>query len=363
MKVAIVYDRVNKYGGAERFLETILDIFPKAPIFTLVASTYLPSWSRKNKVYPTFLNWFPFLRTRHELLAPIAPMAFETHNLKDYDLIISVTSADAKSVVTLPHQTHICICLTPTRYLWSGQKEYRKDPKLKFLPQFLLKYFKFVDLLLSTRPDYFIAISKEVKKRIQKYYHRESTVIYPPVDNQFFVKKPVNQKSRKYYLIVSRLVPYKKIDLVISAFNKNKQKLIIVGEGSELNILQKQAKRNIKFVGLVHDEELKQYYQNAKAVIFPQREDFGLVPLESQASGTPVIAYNYGGAKETIVKNQTGIFFQHQTVTSINLAIKKFSKLNIEYDACLNNAKKFNTLRFKKELLYCVNNALANTAN
>lgn len=358
MKVAIVYDRVNKYGGAERFLETILDIFPKAPIFTLVASTYLPSWSSKKKVYPTFLNWLPFFRTRHELLAPIAPLAFETHNFKEYDLIISVTSADAKSVITLPHQTHICICLTPTRYLWSGQKEYRKDPKLKFLPQFLLKYFKFVDLLLSTRPDYFIAISKEVKKRIQKYYHRESIVIYPPVDNKFFVKSPVSAKSRKYYLVVSRLVPYKKIDLVISAFNKNKQKLIIVGEGSELSVLQKQAKRNIKFVGSVRDEELKKYYQNAKAVIFPQREDFGLVPLESQASGTPVVAYNYGGAKETIIKNQTGVFFQKQTISSLNLALKKIAAKKVDYRSCIKNAKNFSVLRFKKELLSCINDVL-----
>ncbi len=355
MKVAIVYDRVNKFGGAERFLKTILEVFPKAPIYTLVSDPQKSLWAKSHLVIPTFLNKIKFFRTRHELLAPLAPMAFETHNFKQFDLIISVTSSDAKSIITLPHQTHICICLTPTRYLWSGHKNYSKDFKLRILPKFLLNYFRFIDKLLSGRPDYFIAISKEVQKRIKRYYQKESAVIYPPVDAMFFVKKPILKSKRKYYLVVSRLVPYKKIDLVIRVFNKLNKKLIIVGEGSELKRLKKLANKNIKFVGTVNDSELKKYYCFAKAVIFPQREDFGLVPLESQASGTPVIAYKKGGAKETVIDGKTGIFFNKQNSSSLASAIKKFVKVEINYQDCLDNSRKFTISEFKTKLMTFVN--------
>ncbi len=355
MKVAIVYDRVNKFGGAERFLQKIFSIFPNAPIFTLVSDKSKSSWVGDHPVFSTFLNKIKFFRTRHELLAPIAPMAFETHNFKKYDLIISVTSSDAKSIITLPHQTHICICLTPTRYLWSGNKNYSKDPKMKYLPSFLLRYFRFVDKLASERPDYFIAISEEVKKRIKKYYEKDSVVIYPPVNSQFFVKRPVSKSKRKHFLLVSRLVPYKKTDLVIRAFNKTGKKLIVVGEGSEQKRLTRLAKKNIKFLGAISDTELKKYYANAKAIIFPQREDFGLVPLESQAAGTPVIAYGFGGATETVIKNKTGVFFYSQKKESLIKALDKFKNTEIKYQDCIDNAKKFGEKEFKENLLKFIN--------
>ncbi len=355
MKVAIVYDRVNKFGGAERFLKTILEIFPEAPLFTLVYEPGRSDWVGDHQVIPTFFNKIKFLRSNHELLAPFAAMAFETHDFKKYDLIISVTSADAKSIITLPHQTHICICLTPTRYLWSGKKNYERDIKLKVLPRPLITYFCFADKLLSQRPDFFLAISEEVKKRIAKYYNRKSSVIYPPVDPHFFTSKPVPKNKRKYYLVVSRLVPYKRVDLVIKAFNKLKRKLIIVGEGSELGHLQKIANLNITFTGPVSDKRLREYYTGAKAVIFPQEEDFGLVPLEAQASGTPVIAYKKGGALETVVEGKTGLFFSKQTTDSLELAVKHFDKINFNYSDCINNAKRFTKKEFKQNLISFIN--------
>lgn len=358
MKVAIVYDRVNKFGGAERFLKNILDIFPQAPIYTLVFNKEQASWVGEHEVHPTFLNKIPFFRSHHEILAPIASMAFETHDLRKFDLIISVTSADAKSVITLPYQTHICICLTPTRYLWSSLKIYTKDVKLKLLPKFLLNYFQTVDYLYSSKPDFFISISEEVKKRVKKYYHSDSKVIYPPVDSFFFTKKAVSRDKRGYFLVVSRLVPYKKIDLVVQSFNLNKKKLYIVGDGTELERLRGIAKKNICFLGQVDDIKLKNLYQKAKAVIFPQREDFGLVPLEAQAAGTPVIAYSRGGALETVQKNITGIFFNQQNTSSLNKAITKFLKTKINYNHCILNAKKFRQDKFKKELISYINTCL-----
>lgn len=358
MKIALVYDRVNKFGGAERFLKTIISIFPNSPIYTLVSDTEKSGWVGKQQVIASFLNKIKYLRTRHEFLAPIAPMAFESHNFKDFDLVISVTSSDAKSIITHPHQTHICICLTPTRYLWSGRKNYKKDLKIKLLPKFIFRYFRFVDKLLSSRPDHFVAISKEVQRRIAKYYHRDSKIIYPPVEKYFFVKSPQLKAKRKYFLVVSRLVPYKKIDLVVKVFNKLNKKLIIVGEGSEQKKLQKLANKNIVFTGKVSDIQLKKYYQSAKAVIFPQREDFGLVPLESQAAGTPVIAYGRGGARETIINNKTGLFFHKQSPTSLLKAIKEFDTNKISYLDCLENAKKFSQTNFKKELIDFINISL-----
>lgn len=358
MKVAIVYDRVNKFGGAERFLQTILEVFPSAPLYTLVHEPKRSSWVGNHEVFPTFLNKIKFLRTRHEILSPIAALAFETLDLRSFDLIISVTSSDSKSVITLPHQTHICICLTPTRYLWSGLKHYKKDPKMRFLPKFIFNYFRFVDKLHSNRPDFYVAISKEVQGRLQKYYQKESFVIHPSVDSQFFAGSPKPKAKRKYFLVVSRLVPYKKIDLVIDTFNKNKQKLIVAGEGSDYTNLRKKADKNITFVGQVSDKKLKEYYQYAKAVIVPQHEDFGLVPLEAQATGTPVIAYKKGGAKETIIDGKTGLFFNKQTTASLQLALNKFKKVTIKYSDCVENAKKFNSKEFKEKLLNFINDAV-----
>ncbi|HSV94996.1 MAG TPA: glycosyltransferase [Spirochaetia bacterium] len=359
MKVALVYDRVNKFGGAERVLLTLHNIFPEAPLFTLVYDSKSASWAKVFKIIPTFINKIPFMRSKHELLAPIAALGFETLDLSGYDVVISITSSDAKAVLTKPGQLHICYCLTPTRYFWSGEKQYAQDIKFKIIPNWLHQYFRTTDLLISKRPDQYIAISNEVKRRIKKYYHRESSVIYPSIDDKFYSKEFTQLNKRDYYLIVSRLVPYKKVDLAIRSFNKIKKTLLVVGTGSEENNLKKIAGKTIEFVGAVDDNQLVSLYKNAKAVIFPQMEDYGLVPIESQACGTPVIAFGKGGALETIIENKTGVFFDEQTVESLVKAINKFEKLSINSQDCHKNSLRFNNQAFKKSFLNYFTNATA----
>lgn len=357
MKVALVYDRVNKFGGAERVLLNLKKIFPDAPLYTLVHDKNGAGWSELFEVRPTFMNKLSFFRKRHELLAPVAVMAFESLNLDGFDLIISVTSADAKSVITKPNQVHICLCLTPTRYFWSGSDEYKNDPKMRFLPQILVDFFRQLDLQTSNRPDLYLAISNEVKTRLKNYYKKDAEVVYPPIDDFFYTNNPIPKSERSYYLVVSRLVKYKKVHLAIRALNALNLPLLVIGEGDQKESLQKIAGSKTVFLGAVSDYRLKKYYQYAKATIFPQNEDFGLVPIESQACGTPVIAYRAGGALETIVEGKTGVFFQHQNTKSLVRAIKNFEKLNIDYMACIENAKNFSEEKFRTEFLKQVKEA------
>lgn len=355
MKIALVYDRINKFGGAERVLLSLHRLFPEAPIFTLVHEPRTSGWAKEIEIRPTFLNRLNFLRTRHEWLAPIAPLAFETLNLSEFDVVISITSGDAKSVITKPHQLHLCYCLTPTRYFWSGVGEYAADNKIRLLPGFLKQYFKFVDLLTSARPDHYIAISDEVRNRVKKYYKRDSSVIYPCIEDKFYSITPVSYDNRDYYLIVSRLVPYKKVSLAISVFNKLKLPLVIIGTGSESETLKRMSNSNITFVDNVDDSRLIEYYRHAKAVIFPQNEDFGLVPLEAQALGTPVIAFGKGGALETVIHLKTGYLFPEQTTESLSAAVLASRKIHFNPSLCVENAARFNYSTFSKQFTDAVN--------
>ena len=296
-----------------------------------------------------------FLRARHEWLAPIAPLAFETHDLSDFDIVISVTSSDAKSVVTKPNQLHICYCLTPTRYFWSGESEYSTDKKFKLLPKFIKEYFRSVDLVTSQRPDEYISISSEVRNRVKKYYKRNSQVVYPSIEEKFFTKTPISLDKRDYYLVVSRLVPYKKVDLAISAFNRLGLPLVVIGTGSEEARLKKMAAYNISFVGAVEDRRLIEYYRHAQALVFPQDEDFGLVPLEAQASGTPVIAFAKGGALETVIPNKTGYFFNDQSEESLANAVRQFEKKKFLPEDCVQNAERYNFHNFSSRFEAMIN--------
>ncbi len=348
MKVALVYDRVNKFGGAERVLLALHKIYPQAPLYTLVYDPQSAPWSKEFKVIPSFINKIGILRNKHEWLAPVAAMAFESFDLRQFDVVISVTSGDAKAVITKPGQLHVCYCLTPTRYFWSGAEQYSKDKKVKIAPRGLMNYFRTADLLISKRPDYYIAISNEVKARIKKYYQRDSSVVYPSIDDKFYSRNFVPSEERENYLIVSRLVPYKKVDLAIKAFNKLKKPLIVVGTGSELSRLRKIAGPTITFAGSVSDRRLIEEYRRAKAVIFPQVEDYGLVPLEAQACGTPVIAFGQGGALETIKDGISGIFFAKQNPQSLAQAVERFEKKKISPEMCQKNALRFNEESFRK---------------
>lgn len=369
MKVALVYDRVNKWGGAERVLLALHELFPDAPLYTSVYNpdTAPPAggrgpaigggWAKVfSKVIPSFLQNFPFAKVRHELYAPLMPIAFESFDFSEYDIVISVTSEAAKGIITRPGTLHICYCLTPTRYLWSGYNDYFGSLKRRRLLKLIVSYLRKWDKIAGQRPDIMVAISKNVADRIKRYYGREAKVVYPPVEASNVSKVPKVPKG-SYYLIVSRLVPYKKVDLVIKAFNKLKLPLVVVGTGSEEKGLRRMAQSNIRFVGYVGDEKLMDYYQGCKALIFPQEEDFGIVALEAQAAGKPVIAYRRGGALETVIEGKTGVFFDKQTSEALISAVKKFDPRDFKPEDCVKNARRFNKKTFFKEFATLVSTA------
>jgi len=349
MKVALVYDRVNKWGGAERLLLALGQIWPQAPLYTAVYDAKNAPWAKRFKVIPSFLNKIPLAKSHHEKLALLMPLAFESLNFDSYEVVISLTSEAAKGIITKPETLHLSYCLTPTRYLWSGYGDYFSSPIYRFLALPGFKYLRHWDKIAAQRPDFYFAISKNVQKRIKKYYQRHSEIIYPPLDLHRFKISTVSKKPHDYFLIVSRMVSYKRIDLAIEAFNQLGWPLKIVGLGRQFKKLQKMAKKNIEFLGQLTDEELLGYYQNCQAVIFPPEEDLGLVPLEAQACGRPVIAYRGGGALETISEGKTGLFFYPQTSQGLLKALKSFKTKKFKPENCRQNAEKFSQARFKKE--------------
>lgn len=359
MKVALVYDRVNKWGGAERVLLALHAIFPKAPLYTSVYDSQHAKWAKVFRVYTTFLQKIPFAKSHHDWLASFMPIAFETFHFDKYDVVISVTSEAAKGIVTKPGTLHICICLTPTRYLWSGYKEYFKNPVLRFVSRPIVWFLRKWDFAAAQRPDTYIAISEEVARRVKKYYKKTAPVIYPPL--MLTKSRPAKVQKNDYFLVVSRLVPYKRIDIAIEACNTLKLPLKIVGTGSEEANLRGIAGPTIEFVGSLTDQELIDYYNGCSALLFPGLEDLGLTVLEAQSYGKPVIAYKAGGALETIQEGKTGEFFTPQTsgalTRKLQLLLKSrriklgSNKKSAYYRYCLANAKRFTQTTFKKELL------------
>lgn len=354
MKIALVYDRVNKFGGAERILLALHEIWPEAPLYTSVYDEKNAPWAKDFKVIPSFLQKFPPARKNHECFAPFMPIVFESFDFDQYDIVISVTSEAAKGIVTRPKTLHLCYCLTPTRYLWSGYEEYFNKARKRFLMRYPIAYLRLWDKIAAERPDEYIAISKTVQARIKNYYHRESEVIYPPVDTDkfeipSFAKATAGKQNSNYFLVVSRLVKYKKVDLAVEAFNKLGWSLKVVGVGREMGNLRKKAKENIEFLGQLTDNELLSYYQNCEAVVFPQEEDFGIVPVEAMACGKPVIAYGKGGAIETVIGGVTGFFFKEQTVGCLAAKLQNSKVSEILKEGCRKQAEKFNKERFKEE--------------
>lgn len=352
MKVAIVYDRVNKIGGAERVLQSLFELFPKATLFTSIYNKKKTPWASKFKIETSFLQKIPLLNLRHELIPYLMPLAFENFDFSGFNLVISVTSESAKGIIVPSNVPHVCICLTPTRYLWSGYNEYFKNIFLRILTKPFVSYLRKWDISASKRPDMIIAISENVKKRIRKYYKRESFVIYPPADKLFNKKlKKVKFNRKDYFLVVSRLVDYKRIDLAVKACTKLKFPLIVIGEGDEWEKLDALSGKNVEFKGRVSDSELIAYYKNCKALIFPGVEDFGITMVEANLAGKPVIAYNAGGAIEIVKKGKTGIFFERQTAASLIDVLKKFKSSRYNSYDCRRNANRFSEKRFKKSML------------
>lgn len=346
-RVAIVYDRVNKWGGAERVLLALHDLFPEAPLYTSVYDDKNADWAKVfPKIKTSFLQNFPFAKGNHEFFAPLMALAFESFDFSGYDLVISVTSEYAKAIKTGPGTKHICYCLTPTRYLWSGFDVYFSSKSvLSLLGRFWVSYLRKLDSIFAQRPDKMVAISSEVQKRIAKYYGRESEIIYPPVE---FPRSKKTKGKGRHFLIVSRLVPYKRIDMAVRLFNKLAKKLVVVGTGRDFGKIKSIANKNIVFKGSVSERVLAKIYHNAIALVMPQEEDFGITAIEAALMGVPVIAYNKGGAKDTVVHGKTGVLFEQQTENSLEKAIKIFEKSKFDRSYMSKHSQKFSKEKFIK---------------
>ncbi len=358
MRVALVHDYLIQYGGAERVFQALLNLFPKADVFTLVYDEDLiRKMQIKNKIFASPLQKIKFVKKRHRVFLPLMPYFVEQLDLSGYDLVFSDSASYAKGIITDNNAIHICYCHTPTRYLWEPYQNFLKDFPLSRLlnPVFpvFLNYFRSWDFSAAQRPDYFIANSKFVADKIKKFYQREAKVIYPPVSSEQFILKD-NVKKEDYYLMVGRLVSYKRFDMVVELFADElcNLKLKIVGDGPELLRLKKLAKgrKNIEFLGLVSDDELVSLYQKAYAFIFPQKEDFGLVQVEAMLCGTPVIGYFAGGAKEVIVDGKNGTFFKEQTKAGLKMAIKRFNNIDFDAKTIRELGKKFDHSHFLNEI-------------
>ena len=354
MKVALVHDYLNQMGGAERVVMAFHEIFPDAPIYT---SMYNPKRVdpafQKMDIRTSFMQKFPLVTRYHQSYLPFYAFAMESLDLRGYDLVLSSSSAFGKGVITKPETMHICYCHTPMRWCWNYNEYVEREQLGKIargvLP-FLITGLRTWDQTSSMRVDHFIANSPVVAERIYKYYRRDAVVIPPPVDVQRFTFDP-NTPSADYFLIVSRLIPYKRIDLAIEACNLLQLPLVIIGSGRDLVRLQKMAGPTIRFMGRLSDADILYYYAHCRALLFPGEEDFGITPLEAQASGRPVIAYGAGGALASVVDGVTGVFFKAQTIQSLASILESFDEHAFDPQTIRNHALEFDMPRFSRRIL------------
>ena len=350
MKVAIVHDWLTGMRGGERCLEVLCEIFPEADLFTLIHYRGAVSPIIENRrITTSFVQSLPGASRWYRNYLPLFPLAIERFDLRPYDLVISSSHCVAKGVRTAPHQLHLCYCYTPMRYAWDMFHEYRDKERLSGLTRLvmapIMNYLRIWDYASSARVDYFVANSTAVARRIRKYYRRDCTIIPPPVESTYFT--PNGVKRFEYYLYVSRLVRYKRADLAVEAFNRLGLPLLVVGEGPEKQRLERIAAPNVKFVGRKSEEALRELYRGCRALIFPQEEDFGIVPLEAQACGRPVIAYGVGGALDTVVPGATGVFFTEQSAESLVSAVRRFRDCDFDSSRIRGHACAFDTEAFK----------------
>lgn len=351
MKVALVHDWLNQLGGAEDVLEALVGLYPDAPLYTsLYDRGRMPEHWRGWDVHTSFIDRLPFARSRQQFYFPLYPFAFEHFDLRGYDVVISNKSGFCHGVITGPETLHICYCLTPTRYVWRYQ-QYAERENLNRLTRAALAPFltnlRMWDRLAADRVDHFIAISDEVRRRIAKIYRREATIIYPPVNVGRF--EPSN-RVEDYYLFVGRLVPYRRLDLLIEAFNHMQRPLYIAGSGRDQERLAAIAGPTVKILGFVPDDRLPDLLARCRAFVWPGEEDFGISPLQAMASGRPVIAYAAGGALETVAPGRTGTFFAEQSVAAIIQAVESFDPLAVSSAEIRRYAELFDVSVFKQRI-------------
>lgn len=347
MNVALVHEFLNQYGGAERCLEIFHELFPDAPVYTFIYDKRKVDFCNGWNIKPSIIDKLPFARTHHYYYLWLYPTVVERFDLDGYDLVLTSSHAFGKAVKT--QGVHVCYCHTPMRFAHVLQEDYLRD--LSFIKQWavrkILDRMRKWDIQTAGRVDHFISNSTEVQKRIKALYGRDSTVIFPPVDSDFYVP---GYRDGDFYLIVSRLVTFKKVDLAVKAFNELRRPLKIIGDGPELPRLKKIARANVEFLGKVSDTDLKSYYQQCRALILPQFEDFGIVSVEAQACGRPVIAFKKGGALDTVIEAKTGHFFEEQSVQALTRAVKEFESMQFDTLVCRENALRFDKNVFKERI-------------
>jgi glycosyltransferase involved in cell wall biosynthesis len=360
LRIALVHDWLNQLGGAENVLEELVAIFPGAPIYTsMYAPAHMPAAYRTWPIHTSFMQRLPAVTTRHQFYLPIYPLAFARVDLSQYDLVVSNKSGFCHGVRTLSKSNHgrkalhVCYCLTPTRYLWLFD-QYRKREQIgggvSLALQPLLAWLRRWDWAAAQRVDHFIAISREIQTRIRQIYGRESVVIHPPVDTHFFTPTP-QPSLGGYYLIVARLIPYKRIDLAVRAFQHLPQeKLLIVGEGRDAASLQAQATPNVAFLGRQSREQVRELLRGCKAFLFPGLEDFGIAPVEAMSCGRPVVAFAAGGALDTVLPGVTGELFVEQKWQSLLAVLSDFDATAYDPHACRQQAEQFSAATFRHKL-------------
>ena len=356
-RIAVVHDWLPVYAGAERVLEQILNVFPDADLFSMV--DLLPASERVflkgKKVRTSFLQKWGWVRRNYRKFLPLMPIAVEQFDLSDYELIVSSSYAVAKGVVTGPGQLHVCYCHSPMRYAWDLQHQYLRESRLEkgpasILARIILHYMRQWDVQSSNRVDHFIANSQFIRQRIHTIYRREANVINPPVDVDRFALCEI---KGDYYVAASRLVPYKMIGIIIDAFNQMPEReLRVIGDGPQFEEFKRRAKPNVKLMGHQPFENLHRQLQGARAYICAALEDFGILPVEAQACGTPVIAYGKGGVRETVVPGQTGLFFNEQTAEAVVQAVSNFEGMKDAFAprTIRLNAERYSAQRFRDSI-------------
>jgi len=354
LKTALVHDWLLSHGGAEEVLRALYSLFP-SDVFTLAKDPSVVSRYQfpLEKVHSSFIEKFPSVHKYYKYYLPLFPLAIEQFDMSEYDTIISSSHCVAKGVLTSHEQLHFSYCHSPMRYAWDLYHEYLKNAKLErgvkgWFAQMFLHKLRMWDFASSQRVDHFIANSHYIARRIKKVYGRDSTVIYPPVNTEKFA---FEQRKEDYYVTASRLVPYKKVDLIVQAFNNMpSKKLIVIGSGDELEKLQAIAQPNVTLLGFVETDEMKQYFQNAKGFLFAALEDFGILPIEAQSCGTPVICLGRGGTKETVIDGKTGVHFEQQSADAIQKAVEYFETQTFDPFEVREHAMQFSDSRFKAEI-------------
>jgi glycosyltransferase involved in cell wall biosynthesis len=354
MKVALVHDYLNQMGGAERVVLALHELFPDAPLYT---SIYDPkrvdAAFSKMDIRTSFMQKLPFVTKHHQPYLPFYPFAMENLDLRGYDLVLSSSSAFGKGVITRPETMHICYCHTPMRWCWNYYEYVEREQigkiARKVLPLFITG-LRIWDQTSAMRVDHFIANSPVVAERIAKYYRRDAIVIPPPVEANRFLFDP-GTRPEDYFLIVSRFLPYKRIDLAIRACNELQLPLVLIGSGRYEGELRRMAGPTIRFLGRLSDTEVQHYYAHCRALLLPGEEDFGITPLEAQASGRPVIAYRAGGALTSVIDGVTGAFFEEQSVESLTAVLAAFEERRYDPETIRSHALEFDKPRFHRRIL------------